>query len=384
MSMRRVEIAGGGIGGLAAATALARRGWQVRVHERADDIRAIGSGIFMGENALRVLEAIGAFDEAVEGGTRHLRRETRDRNNKVIGFYTWPKVGGERVYIIARARLIGALRNAAERAGATVVTGSKAVSATPDGTLVMENGNRFAADLVIGADGVHSRIRQNSGIPGRRVKLNAGAIRAIVPQLPTDRDLPRETFAEYWCGKRRFFYAPISPEQVFVALMTMETDTAAARDPIDKTVWKQSFPFLAHMIDRIEKPVEWASFIEVKLKSWHRGRLVLIGDAAHAMAPNFGQGGATAMMDAVSLAANLDEHPSIDQAILRWEQKQRPVISNMQLASRLYGAVTYWPTPLQRAALWAMNQSSWVRKQRTIAFDYVPDGVVPQPARTAP
>jgi 2-polyprenyl-6-methoxyphenol hydroxylase-like FAD-dependent oxidoreductase len=190
-------------------------------------------------------------------------------------------------------------------------------------------------------------------------------------------DLPKETFAEYWCGKRRIFYAPISPTQVFMALMTAESDTEAARNPIDKRVWKESFPFLSHMIDRIENPIEWASFVEIKLKTWHAGRTVLIGDAAHAMAPNFGQGGATAMMDAISLAANLDGEGPMEEAITRWEERQRPVINGMQLASRLYGMVTYWPTFAQRGALWAMNRSTWVRKQRTIAFNYVPDGVAP-------
>ena len=81
---RHAEIAGAGIGGLALAAALAQRGWSVRVHERNPELRAIGAGIYIWENGLRVLQAIGAYEEAVRGCHQGWMRETRDDNNRTV------------------------------------------------------------------------------------------------------------------------------------------------------------------------------------------------------------------------------------------------------------------------------------------------------------
>src|SRR5438552_571464 len=89
IKQRHAEIAGGGFAGLTAACALAQRGWSVRVHERADRLRTTGSGIYIYENGLRVLEAVGAYDAAVEGAPRAHTREVRDDRNRVIAVHRW-------------------------------------------------------------------------------------------------------------------------------------------------------------------------------------------------------------------------------------------------------------------------------------------------------
>src|SRR5882757_6374375 len=114
MTKRHVEIIGAGFAGLTAACAFAQRGWSVRVHERADQLRTTGAGIYIYENGLRVLEAVGAYDDAVRGAPFAHTREVRDDRNRVISVHRW---AGSRVFSIVRQTVINALAVAAARAG---------------------------------------------------------------------------------------------------------------------------------------------------------------------------------------------------------------------------------------------------------------------------
>src|SRR5438552_17801428 len=96
MKQRRAEIVGAGFAGLAAACALAQRGWSVRVHERADKLRTTGAGIYVYENGLRVLETLGAYDEAVKGAPVAHTREVRDEHDRVLSVHRWDP--GKRVF----------------------------------------------------------------------------------------------------------------------------------------------------------------------------------------------------------------------------------------------------------------------------------------------
>src|SRR5881394_3731261 len=125
---RTAEIVGGGFAGLAAACALAQRGWRVRLHERADRLRTAGAGINIYENGLRVLEALGALEETLADNARHLVRETRDQHDRLLSRHPWHI----RVYGVLRQRMIDALAAAARRAGAEIITGSEGASATPE------------------------------------------------------------------------------------------------------------------------------------------------------------------------------------------------------------------------------------------------------------
>src|ERR1700752_3413068 len=110
---RHAEIAGAGFAGLTAACALAQRGWSVGVHERGSELRTTGAGIYIYENGLRVLETLGAYDDAVKGAPFAHTREVRDDHNRVLSVHRWQ---GNRVFSIVRQRVINALAASARLA----------------------------------------------------------------------------------------------------------------------------------------------------------------------------------------------------------------------------------------------------------------------------
>jgi 2-polyprenyl-6-methoxyphenol hydroxylase-like FAD-dependent oxidoreductase len=161
MTPGHAEIVGAGFAGLTAACALAQRGWSVRVHERADQLRTTGAGIYVYENGLRVLEAVGAYEAAIAGAPMAHTREVRDDRNRVISVHRWM---GSRVFSIVRQNIINALAGAATKAGVEIVTGSAATVATAAGELALANGQRLNPDLIVGADGCGSCVRDSLGL----------------------------------------------------------------------------------------------------------------------------------------------------------------------------------------------------------------------------
>src|ERR1700752_3585295 len=149
MSKRHAEIVVAVFAGLTASCALAQRGWSVRVHERGDRLRTTGAGIYIYENGLRVLAAVGAYEEAIKGAPFAHTREVRDDRNRVISVHRWE---GSRVFSIVRQTVINALAAAAERAGVEIVTGSVASAAGADVELVLADERTLKADLIVGAD----------------------------------------------------------------------------------------------------------------------------------------------------------------------------------------------------------------------------------------
>ena len=106
---------------------------------------------------------------------------------------------------------------------------------------------------------------------------------------------------EYWSGTRRLLYTPCSETDIYIALTMLDDDAAAKAVPVRKDEWKRAFPHLETLIDRIGALGRYDRFELIKLKRWSAGRVAIIGDAAHALPPNIGQGGGCAMMNALSL-----------------------------------------------------------------------------------
>ena len=248
MTRLHAEIAGGGPAALTLGARLAQLGWSVRLHERSPAIRDEGSGIYIWENGLRVLEAIGAYDAAVDGAVAGAASMFSDRGAPPIRRIPPQTKARMRLFSIPRDRLLRAILDAATAAGAEVVLSSEAVAARPDGVLALADGTECAADLVVGADGVHSQVRDSLDLRRLYEEMSDGAIRAMIPRRPEDGD---DVYVEHWNGSRRILVTPVSREQIYLALTCLDSDEEAKALPLRKDVWTESFPHLAGMIDRI-------------------------------------------------------------------------------------------------------------------------------------
>ncbi|OVZ55254.1 monooxygenase [Pigmentiphaga sp. NML080357] len=371
MARRHVEISGAGFAGLTAAAALAQRGWSVRVHERASSLRTAGAGIFIFENGLKVLRAIGAFDEAIAGGHQAPARETRDSAGRLLARLSTGQDG--RVYTVVRQQLLEAVAHAAQRAGAQIVMNSEVMSATPRGEILLASGERATADLVIAADGVNSRIRDGLGLLKSRVSLGDGAIRVLMPRHGDAVDSADE-IVEHWSGKRRLLYVPCGKPWLYLALTTLVADTAGHALPLDRQAWGASFPHLRPLLERIGTLGRWDPFETIHLHRWSSGKVAVVGDAAHAQAPNLGQGGGCAMMNALGLAVAVDEDPDLAGALQRWEARERPLTEHTQRVSRLYSTVGRWPEVLRSFTFNVAGRSHWLLEQRMRTANHSPTG----------
>jgi len=372
MRKRHAEIAGAGFAGLTAACALAQRGWSVRVHERADRLRTTGAGIYIYENGLRVLEAVGAYDVAVKGAPFAHTREVRDGRNRLISVHRWT---GSRVFSIVRQNVINALAAVATRAGVDIVTDSLAAGATPDGELMLADGRKLKADLVVGADGSNSRLRDSLGLLAKRKYLVDGCTRLLTDKTPEEMAVTDGAkTVEYWSGTRRVLYTPCSETDLYIALTMLDSDAVAKAVPVRKDDWKRAFPRLEPLIDRIGDQGRYDRFDLIKLKRWSAGRVAIVGDAAHALPPNIGQGGGCAMMNALSLAVYLERENDVAAALTTWERNERPLTEHTQRISHILGLPTTWPPVLRAAALGIAGRSQWLIRQRTRTALHRPTG----------
>lgn len=373
--VRHVEIAGAGFAGLTAAAALAQRGWSVRVHEMGDRLRTTGAGIYIYENGLKVFEAVGAYEAATRDSFPGRAREMRDDANTIVARIEWNPGGALRMYSIVRQHCIDALAEAATRAGAEIVTGSEVAGAHSNGELVLRDGRRLKADLVVGADGVGSPTRDSLGLVRSWKSLPDGAIRLLIPRTQDELTRPEcQVYVEYWSGPRRVLYTPCSDDWVYVALLMLNSDEEARRLPVDVAAWARSFPHLESLFPRIGDRGRWDPFLVIRLKRWSEGRVAIIGDAAHAMAPNLGQGGGCGMMNGLSLGVYLDRHEDVTAALTAWERDERPLTEHTQRLSTYYGWPTTWPPKLRARAYDLAHKSAWLNRQRLRTASHIPTG----------
>jgi 2-polyprenyl-6-methoxyphenol hydroxylase-like FAD-dependent oxidoreductase len=368
---KHAEIAGAGMSGLAAAAALAQAGWSVRVHEKGTALRELGAGILVWENGLRALEDIGAYD-AVIANSEKVAPNLLDHKGRVLkrNWMTW-----RRLYAVPRRHLHSCLAQAAVAAGVEILTDSEAAGARPDGTLILASGEEIKADLVIGADGVSSPVRNSLGLLKSATDLKDGGGRYMIDRLPTDP--VGETF-EQWNGGRRIGIVPCSPTEVYIFLCCPTSDAEGVRQtPFDPRTWIESFPNWTEQLNRIPLKTDshFATFRDIQTSAWSKGRVALVGDAAQGMSPNLGQAACMALLNGVSLGHAVRNASDIEAALRAWEARERPVSEKVQDLSRVYGAVgTKWPVFAQglRSALVRAMATPQFQRRLNFAADYFP------------
>ena len=236
----------------------------------------------------------------------------------------------------------------------------------PDGELTLADGRTIKADLIVAADGANSQLRDSLGLLAKRKYLVDGCTRLLIDKTPEEMGSDGATTVEYWSGSRRVLYTPCSETEVYIALTMLDSDEAAKEMPVDRDAWKRWFPHLEPLIGRIRAAGRYDRFEYIKLKRWSAGKVAVIGDAAHAIPPNIGQGGGCAMMNALSLAVYLDRDHDTAAALATWEQKRarhhraHPAdFADAGLADDL-AAVRSAP----RRWRWPANRSGWFASAR--------------------
>jgi 2-polyprenyl-6-methoxyphenol hydroxylase-like FAD-dependent oxidoreductase len=380
---RRAEIAGAGLAGLATAIALANTGWIVRVHEAGPELRELGAGLYVRENGLRVLEALGVYDDIEERAHRVPAFDIVDERGRLVQRMHFSNQPGERLAIVLRADLHKALVNRARCLGVEIVTSSKVVHAGIDGVVRLADGTELQADLIVGADGLHSAVRDSLGLLKRKRYLIDGAIRLLVPRTDHERADPDfQRCTEHWKGTRRILYTPAGPDHVYLCLTARASDQAAQQVPLDTEMWKRDFPALRDAIERIndDTPARWDRFAMVKTHAWSKGRVAILGDAVHAQPPNLGQGAGLAMSMGLALATALASSDDVETGLRRWELTEREIVAHTQRWTWLWGlSAVAFPHQLQRARSrfigWIASRP-WVAKNVERTSRHVPTGTI--------
>ena len=257
------------------------------------------------------------------------------------------------------------------------MTGSTATSATSDGDLTLAHGRTIRADLIVGADGSNSQVRDAVGVHFKRKYLVDGCTRLLIEKSDIEGanvGATSGTTIEYWSGSRRVLYTPCSEKELYIALTMLHKDETAKAIPVRREEWTRAFPNLEPLFNRIGEAGRYDRFELIKLKRWSVGRVAIVGDAAHALPPNIGQGGGCAMMNALSLAFYLEQESDIASALRLWEQNERPLTEHTQRISYILGLPTTWPPTLRAATFAIAGRSKWLTRQRTRTALHQPTG----------
>jgi salicylate hydroxylase len=344
----RVAIVGGGIGGLSAALALGAKGIEVSVHEQASAISEVGAGVQIAPNGLRQLRRIGLGAE-LEGiltpfseGSLYRRAD----GTAVADVVVTDSSGATPVGGVHRADLIDVLRSRLH--DDAVHVGKRAVrveQTEADATVTFTDGTTVTADVVVGADGIHSLVRSVVTEPSHPTFSGMVAYRGTVDaaRLP---DWPAGLF-EVWMGPGRHFLTfPIRGGTAvnFVGFVPADDEMRESWSaPGSPTHLRAEFEGwddrLLTLLDSVEATNRWGLYDREPLATWRRGRVCLLGDAAHAMLPHVGQGANQAIEDAVVLAEVLAQASPADagEALAQYERARLPRTSAVQAGSRQNG-----------------------------------------------
>jgi 2-polyprenyl-6-methoxyphenol hydroxylase-like FAD-dependent oxidoreductase len=315
--VQRVLVSGGGISGLAVAAGLAQRGVQVDIVEARADLTVTGIGISVPNNALRMLKRLGVLDECLDAGYVFDEYVRCDAAGETIVVLPCPASSdGVPGYLgITRARLVATLRAAAMSAGAKLRLGVTIEEFTDDpraARVRLSDGSDVEYDLVVGCEGLRS---------SSRTRLFGEDVGPVFTGYSCWRAKPKverrvSAMTKYAGATTDAGLVPIAEDDMYLFHVTAEPgnpyhEPSDFRDLLEQRLAEYT-GVIAEVRDNlpVASEIVYSPLFEVRLpQPWHRGRAVVIGDAAHAVVPHLSQGGSQALEDAVVLADELTQRP---------------------------------------------------------------------------
>ncbi|MFI6042554.1 FAD-dependent monooxygenase [Nocardia sp. NPDC051321] len=386
--MNTAIVVGGGIGGLSAALGLERAGWRVTVLERAEQFRPVGAGLMLAPNAVRALNWLGLAEElrsldAAQGATG-----IRTASGKWLLRGEVPEVVrrfGVPGYMLhradAHAMLIGALRHT------NLCTGHQVTEVEPEtGTVTFQRPTgetaTLSAELIVAADGISSPTRAQL-FPDHPGPVYAGYLtwRGVVPaEAAADIEVGR-SLVESWGRSQRFGIMPLTGGRVYWYATLSAPPNSHAHADIETVArlfrdWHEPIPrliaatplksLLRHDIYSLETP----------LPRYASDRVILLGDAAHAMTPDLGQGAAQALEDAATLNALATTESTVESVIADYDLARRGRTQQLAQASAAAGRVAQWRNPLtvafRNSLVWLTPRSAYLNSLRD-TFSWTPE-----------
>jgi 2-polyprenyl-6-methoxyphenol hydroxylase-like FAD-dependent oxidoreductase len=335
MGGRSAVVVGGGIGGLTAAVALRRVGWQVTVLERAAMFGEIGAGITLLSNGLRCLDAIGLGDAVRGSGLPMLALGMRTAAGRWLSRFDGDGADmearmGTTSVVIHRAELHRILRDALPAAALVAGVTTTGIIGGADGgpaEVRFRHGDHDAvlhADLVVGADGVHSWVRAQRW-PDAPAPVYCGSTSWRAVTTPSSAAITEMSLS--WGQGTEFGVMPIVDGRTYWYAAANADETQRNPDELGELrrrfgTWHEPIPtVLAHTPP--EAVLRHDIYRLPKLDSYYRGSVVVLGDAAHAMTPNLGQGGGQALEDAIVLAAAVSRASNVATALSHYDRERR-------------------------------------------------------------
>src|SRR3954447_2256936 len=344
----RAAIIGGGISGLSAANALIRRGIDVTVYEQAPALGEVGAGVFTYPNALRPLERMGLGDAFAKVGAKvgHGSEYYRMDGTLVGKVLTTDSSGWNGMYGMHRADLLDIFANVLP--SRAIRTGHRCIGFEQDARTAyvkFENGNEAEADIVIACDGIHSTLQKYVVEPSPPEYSGSRAYRGLIEA----KMLPnwRKEAHQIWMGEgKHFMVFPVRRGELlnYVGFVPTSTETAESWSAVgDRDELAASFEGwdrpVVELLDRVETCFWWGLYDRRPLATWTKGRLLLLGDAAHAMLPHLGQGANQGIEDGVALAIFLEgrESQALPEILPRYETFRRARTDVIQAEARKNG-----------------------------------------------
>jgi 2-polyprenyl-6-methoxyphenol hydroxylase-like FAD-dependent oxidoreductase len=368
---RRILIVGAGIAGLALARALRLEGLAPEIVERAGSWPTAGAGLYIPGNGARALRMLGLADEVLNRGVRIHRQRFLDRKGRRLAEIELPQVWGPigPCLGIARRELHRILLDGAAvpiRLG-TTVTAVNQEEATVD--VVFDGGSSGSYDLVVGADGIHSSIRQLAfGGPCPR-HLGLVSWRFVV-----DSAEPGDAWTAMLDRRRAFLRVPIGPDCVYCYA---DIESASPEDPAhhDLNRFRALFADFAEPVPGILREVRHLDSIyfspieEVRMATGVQGRVALIGDAAHVTSPNMAEGASMALEDALVLTRMLVAHGSTVEALSAFAERRRARVEWVRQRSHRRDRIRSLPDHLRNLALRAAGRALYRRDYEPLFED---------------